>query len=261
MRLRTLRRHLPKLVVLLTVLLVIASGAALADEDHSNGTATPASKTTTGHSDGGDHHAAGTDSRDGTDASGDHHTDDGHHSRTETPGVTHSNGDDGHHPGESNDDRHDGASGGGHHTENPLTWATGIIGLIAVAALPTAPAYWVGKRRDHLSDLESVHIAVIGLSLVSAAVHIYLYLQHSEVQMLLAGLGFIGATVLFFLGVNRRLLYAVGIPYVATQFVLWWKAGMPHLQTYGGIDKVAQLLLIGILVYLLWAGERSAGTS
>ncbi|WP_049972734.1 hypothetical protein [Haladaptatus cibarius] len=62
-----------------------------------------------------------------------------------------------------------------------------------------------------------------------------------------------GVVVLLFLGVNRRLLYTGGIPYVAAQLVLWWTSGMPHFQGYGLLDKVNQTLLVVVLAYLLIA--------
>lgn len=132
------------------------------------------------------------------------------------------------------------------------TWVFSIAGLFAVVAIPTAPAFWFGKQRDLVSEVNSAHLAAIGLVLLSAAIHFYLFLQHSEVQMLLAGLGFLGAVGLFFAGVSRRLLYLLGLPYVAVQLVLWYSAGMPHLHSYGLLDKIAQVLLIGTFSYLLW---------
>lgn len=132
-----------------------------------------------------------------------------------------------------------------------MAWLISVAGLVAIAALPVGSAYWFGKRRDRFSDVDAGPAAAIGLILVSAAVHLYLFLQHNEVVMLLAGLGFVGAVVLFFLGVSRRLLYAVGIPYVVAQLVLWWSSGMPHLQSYGLFDKAVQVLLLVVLAYLL----------
>jgi hypothetical protein len=149
---------------------------------------------------------------------------------------------DGHQTGESDDSNH---SGG-------YTWMISIAGLFAVVALPAAPAYWFGKQRNRISGVDNVHLAAIGLGLLSAAIHLYLFLEHGEVQMLLAGLGFLGGVGLFFAGVSRRVLYLLGIPYVAAQLTLWYSAGMPHIQSYGLLDKVAQVLLIGILGYLLW---------
>ncbi len=132
-----------------------------------------------------------------------------------------------------------------------MAWLASIAGLLALSAVSVGPVYWFGKQRNRISNVDAAHVAAVGLILVSAAVHLYLFLQHSELEMLLAGLGFIGAVVLFFLGISRRLLYAVGIPYVAAQFVLWWMSDMPHLQSYGLLDKASQALLVVVLTYLL----------
>ncbi|WP_158059274.1 hypothetical protein [Halorussus halophilus] len=168
-----------------------------------------------------------------------------------TTAETTSEHSDGHHAGEGGEETSHNDDG------SSLGWVKSIVGLVALAAVPTAPAYWFGKQRDRLLDFGGGELTAIGLILVSAAVHLYLFVQHSELKMLLAGLGFVGAVVLFFLGVNRRLLYALGIPYVAAQIALWWESGMPHLQSFGLLDKVAQILLIGVLSYLLWADLES----
>jgi hypothetical protein len=65
----------------------------------------------------------------------------------------------------------------------------------------------------------------------------------------LAGVGYAGALVLYFLGYRRRLLYLVGVPYTAVQFPIWIVAK----SEYGMIDyvdKAAQLALIVVLLYL-----------
>jgi hypothetical protein len=74
--------------------------------------------------------------------------------------------------------------------------------------------------------------------------------EHGETVMLLAALGFLGGIGLYFTGISRRLLYATGIGYTVVQLVLWYTAGMPHLNSFGLLDKVAQILLIAALGYL-----------
>ncbi|WP_139329013.1 hypothetical protein [Haladaptatus litoreus] len=142
------------------------------------------------------------------------------HGKTETTSDNHSSAGDSHHSDgtsshqsdEGGDGHHADDSGGDHHGDGSAAWLTSIAGLVAIAALPVAPAYWYGKQRDRFSDVDAGPAVAIGLILVRAAVHLYLFVQHEEVVMLLAGLGFVGAVVLFLLGVSRRLLYAVGIP-------------------------------------------------
>lgn len=152
------------------------------------------------------------------------------------------------------------ATDDGHQDGSGLAWTVSIAGLfVAITAVPAAPTYWFGKQRDRVSDLESIHFLAVGLILFSAAVHLYLYFQHGELLMLLAGAGFLGAVVLFFLGFSRRILYLVGVAFVAVQLVLWAVSGMPHLQSYGLLDKIAQVLLLGVLGYLLW-GEQLANS-
>ena len=62
---------------------------------------------------------------------------------------------------------------------------------------------------------------------------------------------------LLLLGVRRRLLYAVGVPFVAVQIATWYwlnygatgdsLAGVSPVET---VDKVAQAVLVVLLVYL-----------
>ncbi|KTG07778.1 hypothetical protein AUR64_02770 [Haloprofundus marisrubri] len=101
-----------------------------------------------------------------------------------------------------------------------------------------------------------LHWAAVGLAGITAGVHLYLYSVQGFLPFLLAGLGFLGAVVLLVAGVNRRLLYAVGVPFTASQIAVWFVQGMPEF-ALGVADKTVQVALIGILVYLFVA-ERTA---
>lgn len=106
--------------------------------------------------------------------------------------------------------------------------------------------------------LTRVHYAAMGLSGISAAVHLYLYYVGGFLPFLLAGAGFLGAIgLLLVLPEHRTWIYAAGVPYTLVQMVGWVAAGMPDF-ALGVADKVVQVALVALLV-VLFRRERRAG--
>lgn len=115
-------------------------------------------------------------------------------------------------------------------------------------------------RTDSLSGL---HWAGIAAAVVSGLIHLRLGLGSLPVPLrisfLLAGLGFLGAVVLVLFDYHRRTVYAVGIPFVLAQIGAWYyinfatgpKSFPADVGTLGAVDKVAQVLLLAVLVVLL----------
>ena len=108
------------------------------------------------------------------------------------------------------------------------------------------------------ASLGGLHWFGIALAVISAAVHLVLGARMAPsamgISFLLAGLGFVGAVVLILLNYRRRAVYAVGIPFVLVQILnfAWGPKAFPaDVGTLGAIDKVAQLLLLGVLIALL----------
>lgn len=113
------------------------------------------------------------------------------------------------------------------------------------------------------ASLTGIHWLGILAALVSGAIHILLGIRFIPsglgISFLLAGLGFLGAITLVLLGYRRRLVYGVGIPFVLIQLVMWYivnfangpKSFPADIGTLGAIDKIAQLVLIGILIVLV----------
>lgn len=106
-------------------------------------------------------------------------------------------------------------------------------------------------------SLTPLHWLAVVLAFVTGAIHFVLGIQFfpgaQPVAFLLAGLGFFGAMVLFLLDYRRRLLYIVGVPFVALQIVLWlWlnQRVQPAVSPIEVIDKGSQVLLIALLVVL-----------
>jgi len=125
-----------------------------------------------------------------------------------------------------------------------------------MATSETQPAVDIGS-------LNALHWVGIVAALVTAAVHIRLGVGGLplplRISFLLAGLGFVGAVVLVLLDYRRRTVYAVGIPFTLVQIVLWYalnfaggtKSFPADVGTLGAVDKVAQVVLIAVLVVLL----------
>lgn len=115
--------------------------------------------------------------------------------------------------------------------------------------------------------LRGLHWVGILAALVSAAIHLLLGIRMSlstspsamGISFVLAGLGFLGGIVLIVLDRRRRAVYAVGIPFTLLQVVLWYyvnfaagsKSFPADMGTLGAVDKVAQVVLVAVLVVLL----------
>lgn len=116
--------------------------------------------------------------------------------------------------------------------------------------------------RFETASLTAVHWLAIALAALSGLIHLLLAVivpwTALRVSFLLAGLGFLGAIALVLLNFRRRLLYLIGIPFVGVQIVLWYLVVEPTVATLhvlDVVDKVAQALLIVLLVYL-YATDR-----
>lgn len=112
--------------------------------------------------------------------------------------------------------------------------------------------------RSALESVSTLHWVAIALALVTAAVHLVLgigFLPHRMgVAFLVATAGFVLGVALVLLDYRRRLVYLLGIPFTAGQVILWYTVNQPadpgDLTAAGVVDKVAQLLLIVVLVVL-----------
>jgi hypothetical protein len=114
-------------------------------------------------------------------------------------------------------------------------------------------------------SMTAVHWLGVVLALVTAAVHLVLGVRFAPsglgISFLLAGLGFLGAIALLLVGYRRRLLYLVGVPFTGAQLAIWYALNvLPEgplavgaIGTFGAVDKVAQVLLIAVLIYLFRA--------
>ena len=110
-----------------------------------------------------------------------------------------------------------------------------------------------------LGSLESLHWAGIVLSTVTGVIHLVLAAlfvpEVMGIAFLVAGLGYGLGVAAVLLDYRRRLFYLLGIPFTLGQIVLWYvvnaekiNAGNPG--TMGIVDKVAQVLLVVVLVVL-----------
>lgn len=99
----------------------------------------------------------------------------------------------------------------------------------------------------------------VGLAAITGSIHLVLGLAFLPdpiaVAFVLAGLGVAGALVLFALEIRRRLLYALGVPFVGAQIVAWLVIAQPggvgDVGPLEAVDKVVQVTLIVVLVVLL----------
>jgi succinate dehydrogenase/fumarate reductase cytochrome b subunit len=118
----------------------------------------------------------------------------------------------------------------------------------------------LAHRTDSLGSLHGIGILA---ALTSATVHLFLGVRlvpsGMGISFVLAGLGFLGAVVLVLIDYRRRAVYAVGIPFTLVQVALWYlfnfangpKSFPADVGALGAADKVAQLVLVVVLVALL----------
>ncbi|RQH02021.1 hypothetical protein EA472_05620 [Natrarchaeobius oligotrophus] len=109
---------------------------------------------------------------------------------------------------------------------------------------------------ESVSGLEWLAVALAG---ITGGIHLVLGFAFLPdpiaVAFVLAGLGFAGALALFLLEIRRRLLYALGVPFVAAQIAAWLAiarpAGVGDVGPLEAVDKVVQVTLIVVLLGLL----------
>jgi hypothetical protein len=104
--------------------------------------------------------------------------------------------------------------------------------------------------------LTPTHWFAILLVLMTGLIHVYAGLVEGRIPVSLAGVGFFGAAVLFFLDYRRPLLYLMGIAFTAMQFPLWYVAKAGEYTMLGYVDKTLQAILIVVLAYLYWKARR-----
>ena len=100
--------------------------------------------------------------------------------------------------------------------------------------------------------VSSLGWVLVGLVLLTGLFHLYAGFVEGRIPVTLAGVGFLGAIVLYLMDYRRRLLYAAGILYTAIQFPLWYVAKVGEFTTIGFVDKAVQGVIIIILAYMLW---------
>ena len=116
------------------------------------------------------------------------------------------------------------------------------------------------NRTSRIGSLTQLQLLAGVLVVVTGVLHVYAGIVEGRIPVALAGVGYGGALVLFFLDYRRRLLYLIGIPYTAVQFPLWIVAKSEYTMV-GYVDKTVQVVLILVLVYLyLNTASESDGT-
>jgi hypothetical protein len=126
--------------------------------------------------------------------------------------------------------------------------------------MATAEKQGISLRVESLNALHWIGIAG---ALVSAGVHLLLGVRMFPsglgISFILAGIGFLGGIALVLVDVRRRIVYAAGLPFTIAQIVLWYfvnfsgegKSFPGDIGTLGAIDKIAQVVLVAMLVVLL----------
>lgn len=111
--------------------------------------------------------------------------------------------------------------------------------------------------------LTPLHYLGILLAVVTGVIHLQLGVGFISsplgISFLFAGIVFVLASAAILANYRRRLLYGLGIPFTAGQIVLWYilnfamgpQSFPADVGTLATVDKVAQVLLIVVLIALL----------
>ena len=114
---------------------------------------------------------------------------------------------------------------------------------------------------SRIGSLTRLQWLAVVLIVITGVLHVYAGVAEGRIPVALAGVGYAGALVLFFLDYRRRLLYLLGIPYTAVQIPIW----LVVKSEYGMVDyvdKAVQVVLIVVLLYLyLKRPAKSAETT
>ena len=114
---------------------------------------------------------------------------------------------------------------------------------------------------SRIGSLTQLQWLAVVLIVITGVLHVYAGVAEGRIPVALAGVGYAGALVLFFLDYRRRLLYLLGIPYTAVQIPIW----LVVKSEYGMVDyvdKAVQVVLIVVLLYLyLKRPAKSAETT
>jgi hypothetical protein len=108
------------------------------------------------------------------------------------------------------------------------------------------------------TGLSTLEVSTIVLLSVTAITHLYAGVVEGAPPVLLAGVGFVGGVALYLGGVRRRALTIAAIPYTAIQIPLWYVAKAGEFTAVGYVDKLVQVLLVGLLVALAVRRRRMA---
>ena len=100
-----------------------------------------------------------------------------------------------------------------------------------------------------MGSLTRLQWLAVVLVAITGVLHVFAGIVEGRVPVALAGVGYAGALVLFFLNYRRRLLYLIGVPYTAVQIPIWLVAKSEY-GVVDYVDKAVQVVLIVVLVYL-----------
>ena len=105
------------------------------------------------------------------------------------------------------------------------------------------------KSDGQMGSLTRLQWLAVVLVAITGVLHVFAGIVEGRVPVALAGVGYAGALVLFFLNYRRRLLYLIGVPYTAVQIPIWLVAKSEY-GVVDYVDKAVQVVLIVVLVYL-----------
>lgn len=115
--------------------------------------------------------------------------------------------------------------------------------------------------RLNIASLTPLHWVAFALAIISGFVHLALVvvgpvpaLSGFGILFILAFGGFVGGVALVAIDFRRNLVYLLGLPYTGSQIVMWYLANQPagpgDLSAFEWVDKLAQVLLLVVLVML-----------
>ncbi|AAG19430.1 MULTISPECIES: hypothetical protein [Halobacterium] len=109
----------------------------------------------------------------------------------------------------------------------------------------------IGLATDSLTPLHWLGIVLaVATGVLHLVLGVSLGLPGLGGSLFVAGVGYLGGTAAILVGVRRRLVYLLGIPFTIGQIAAWYVVNAPSFSALGIADKVVQVALIAVLAVL-----------
>lgn len=110
---------------------------------------------------------------------------------------------------------------------------------------------YLDEFTERLSSLSMEERALVLFALTTGLIHLFVGINASYTNLILAGLGFLGGSILFTIERFRQALAAAAVPFTAAQILLAYRSYGLNPTSTVLIDKVIQVaFILGCFIYI-----------